>query len=174
MTRQHVILCEGYDDRAFWAGWLLHLGCEDPSQAGRVKVKDAWGETVGKGKFLFTTSQGSKILIDPFGGGGPRPAAATYIRSQATKPLGRLVINLDSDATKGTSGPDAKAVVDGIVRDHREALDGTEIVPIIWQCDDGESPGVPGQQTLERLVSAAIAEAYPGRGDAVASWLAGD
>ncbi len=25
MTSQHVVLCEGYDDRAFWAGWLLHL-----------------------------------------------------------------------------------------------------------------------------------------------------
>lgn len=27
---ESCIVCEGYHDRAFWAGLLLHLGCIDP------------------------------------------------------------------------------------------------------------------------------------------------
>ena len=43
---ESVILCEGYYDRAFWAGWLTHLGCTDPGQRAngthRIPVKDPW------------------------------------------------------------------------------------------------------------------------------------
>lgn len=28
---ESVIYCEGYHDRAFWMGWLGHLGCVDPA-----------------------------------------------------------------------------------------------------------------------------------------------
>jgi len=44
---ESVILCEGYHDRAFWAGWLLHLGCTDPGlpsagKATRTPIFDPW------------------------------------------------------------------------------------------------------------------------------------
>lgn len=56
-----VILCEGYHDRAFWSGWLLHLGCTDPGlpkpgRTGRQEVVDAGGRTVKGGDFMFLTS----------------------------------------------------------------------------------------------------------------------
>jgi hypothetical protein len=44
---ESVIFCEGYHDRAFWSGWLLHLDCVDPGRVPeksfRNIVKDPWG-----------------------------------------------------------------------------------------------------------------------------------
>jgi hypothetical protein len=39
---ESAVLCEGYYDRAFWAGLLVHLGCVDPGQGphGRRPVFD--------------------------------------------------------------------------------------------------------------------------------------
>ena len=48
---ESVILCEGFLDRAFWAGWLEHLGCTDPGRQpgkpGRVPVKGPSGPATG-------------------------------------------------------------------------------------------------------------------------------
>ena len=67
--RQHIVLCEGFDDRSFWTGWLLHLGCDDPSQGGRTTAYDKWGHPIrGRGRFAFTTAAGSCIVVHPFGG----------------------------------------------------------------------------------------------------------
>lgn len=30
---QSIVLCEGFEDRSFWRGWLLHFGCIDPLAA---------------------------------------------------------------------------------------------------------------------------------------------
>ncbi len=187
MTRQHVILCEGYDDRAFWAGWLLHLGCRDPAgstTAGRrPAVYDAWGEKVTGGRFLFEAPSGSKILVEPFHGASlVRRTAEIYILGQTTKPVDRMIINLDSDVGSETTAKDAHAVVRGIIESHSGKLDkgppssydisGVQVCPVIWECPDDNAPGIPGQQTLERLVSAAICSAYPGRGSYFAKWYA--
>ena len=59
--RQHIVLCEGFDDRSFWTGWLLHLGCDDPSQGGRTTAYDKWGHPIrGRGRFAFTTAAGRR------------------------------------------------------------------------------------------------------------------
>ena len=52
-------------------------------------------------------------------------------------------------------------------------LDGgkTVISIVRWKASDAASPGLPAQQTLERLVCAALVEAYPQRGQAVQEWL---
>ena len=43
---ESLVLCEGYHDRAFWAGWLGRLGCSDvgfrPGTAGYPRA-DPWG-----------------------------------------------------------------------------------------------------------------------------------
>jgi hypothetical protein len=68
-TKQHVVLCEGFDDRSFWSGWLLFLGCTDPSDRGKKPVKDARGRPVtGKGRYLFRTPAGSDVVVHPFQG----------------------------------------------------------------------------------------------------------
>src|SRR5436309_2878174 len=74
-----VILCEGYHDRAFWAGWLKYLHC------------------------------------------------------------------IDSGATK--------------------------VALVRWEASDPDGPGLPQQQTLERLVCAALIAAYPTRAKSVQDWL---
>lgn len=62
-TKQHVILCEGFDDRSFWSGWLLHLGCIDPSERGKRTVTDAWGRPVkGKGRSPTPKNYGYSYL----------------------------------------------------------------------------------------------------------------
>ena len=40
-----------------------------------------------------------------------------------------------------------------------------------WETDDATGLGLPGQQTLERLVCAALIAAFPQRGPAVQAWL---
>ena len=55
---ESVIYCEGYHDRAFWAGWLTHLGCADPGvpSAGssmRRPIYDPWYTKVQSGQFAY-------------------------------------------------------------------------------------------------------------------------
>jgi hypothetical protein len=183
--KQHVVLCEGFDDRAFWKGWLLFLGCADPSNDGAKKVLDAWGRPVVRGSFLFTTPVGSSVLVRPIGGRSKvRKAAREFLDHQVYRPA-RLLINLDSDRDLQTGeGPDSREAVRQIVRDHGEqpvqgdgpfTLGDVELSMVIWECDDAHpTPGLPAQQTLERLIAAAILDAYPGRGPVVEEWLAAE
>ena len=58
--------------------------------------------------------------------------------------------------------------------EHGEFLldDGATLVSVIrWEAPDGILEGVPSQQTLERVVCAALVAAYPARGPAVHKWL---
>lgn len=179
MTRQHVILCEGYDDRSFWAGWLERLECRS---AGPGSI-DAWNEEVKNGKYLFTTPNGSFILVEPARGGGEiRKKARSYLLLRESKPLGRMIVNLDSDAQGEGPSTKAREVVAGVVRDFDGGtvgpLDGphyvgeVQIWPVVWECSGtADTSGVPSQQTLERLAASAIVAAYSGRGDAVQRWL---
>ena len=52
-------------------------------------------------------------------------------------------------------------------------IDGgaTEICLIRWEASDPPLPGLPNQQTLERLVCASLCAAYPQRGQNVQNWL---
>jgi hypothetical protein len=48
----------------------------------------------------------------------------------------------------------------------------TPVSLIRWEVNDPSSLALPDQETLERLVCAAIVAAYPARGRPVADWLA--
>jgi hypothetical protein len=183
--KQHVILCEGFDDRSFWAGWLGYLGCTDPSKQGRVKVKDAHGLPVqGSGRFLFHPRAGACIILHPYGGRSKlRGAANEYLKDHKTHPIDRMIFNLDSDAESGSEDT-ARDVIRGIAAHFGSEvenpgtgtfdLDGIRTSAVIWQCADEDAPGVPRKQTLERLVAASIRAAYPARGSAVEEWLAAE
>lgn len=179
--RQHVVLCEGFDDRSFWAGWFLHLGCTDPTNRGEKAVTDAWGRPVKRGKYLLLTPAGTSVVVQPYQGRSKlRKAAKEYLRGQVYRP-DRLILNLDSDAENG-SEQGARQAIRGIVRHYdgvaiadREGsyeIDGVQLASVIWECEEGDStPGVPAKQTLERLVTASVQAAYPDRGPVVDSWL---
>ena len=180
-----VILCEGFDDRSFWAGWLTHLGCVDPTDGGRNRdVRDVNDEkVVGKGRFLFATPTGSSLVIQPINGrSNLSRSLRDELKEHRTKPRRRILLNLDSDADSfETSADRGLESIIGIARDHGVTvedpradyfeIDTVAVAAVIWECLDGVTPGVPAQQTLERLVCASIQAAYPGRGSGVDDWL---
>lgn len=170
---QSVVLCEGFDDRAFWKGWLLHLGCRSAETA--AERRDEWGREVSKGRYLFYSPSADRILIEPCEG---RPnlkkAADMWLKELAIRPIPKLVLNIDSDVDVEGAGPAVVGREPDSLRDliGRTNPNGVDLLPVVWECADPNAPGIPRQQTLERLVSAAIAAAYPRRGESVARWLA--
>jgi len=106
---------------------------------------------------------------------------------RSSKAVLRLVINIDSDVTASGAGigplglhrhdveqlvrsldPGAAVNADGEIE-----LDGgaTKVSLVRWEVGDPPAPGLPDQQTLERLTSAALAAAYPARAASVQTWL---
>lgn len=183
---QSVVICEGIDDRAFLAGWLRHLGCAKPTTVtigDREIVLDPWREEVSRGQFGFTTPSGLFVRVVPAHGVAKRTALARrFLRERDIgKQLDQLVLVTDSDRPAPTVvppnvgaylelarefDPDA-GVVDGAI----VMIGGTRLQAIVWQTPDPPIPGVPDQQSLERLVCAALAEAYADRAAAVEQWL---
>lgn len=117
-SKPHVILCEGYEDRSFWRGWLLHCGCSDPSEGGRKPATDIFGRPVkGSGRHLFRTPAGSDVIVQPFQGrSNAGRATREYLGGrQAYRPT-RVVLNLDADAELG-SDTSAEDQIRGIAGD---------------------------------------------------------
>jgi hypothetical protein len=192
---ESIIYCEGYHDRAFWKGWLEHLGCCDPGlpppgRTGRVPVYDPWSTEVKGGQFAYMSPSKHFIRVVPCGGKTKvLPAASNRLKQRNSKAVVRLVLNIDADLTAGgaATGPtglqrrdvehfartfDPAAVVNA---DGEIEIDGgaTRICLVRWEAPEPSTRGLPDQQTLERLVSAALAGAYPGRPPAVQDWLDG-
>lgn len=190
---ESVILCEGFHDRAFWKGWLLHLQCTDPGAPGpgrtrRNPIFDPWNTQVTGGQFAYHSRTGRFIRVRPCGGKDNVPEAAKLrLMERTSKQLSQLVINVDADVSAGTTGtgrtglrrhdvlqlvktfdPSAFSNADGNID-----LDGgaSTVALIRWEVNDPTAPGIPDQQTLERLVSAALAAAMPPRAKAVQDWL---
>lgn len=188
---ESVVLCEGYHDRAFWTGWLEHLACENlgrpQRRGGRIQVLDPWGGAVGGGEFAFKSKTGKFVRIVPCGGKDKvLPAAESRLKDREVKELVHLVVNVDSDVAVHERGSAPLTLsyqaVEALLQefgnvDRNEHDDfvleaGATLVSVLrWQASDPATAGLPSQQTLERLVCAAVVAAYPDRGAAVQSWL---
>lgn len=181
MSSESYIVCEGFHDRAFWAGWLTHLGCNDPGKTGkgdRKDVYDPWNVVVKSGRYAFHSRGGQFIRVVPVHGvKNLLPAARIRLKEHATKPLARLILNLDLDDAPGPNiimnllhGVDASAKQVG--DDLFEFQGGKLHVNLIaWQAHDAARDVLPAGQTLERLVCAALAAVHPDRAAAVHRWL---
>lgn len=190
---ESVIFCEGYHDRAFWKGWLGHLGCTDPGspplgRTGRVPIYDPWNTQVKGGQYAYRSRSGQFIRVVPCQGkSNILPDARTRLRQRNSKALPRLVINVDSDLNArgqavSPSGLQRQSV-EHMVRQLPSSpvinaagdieLDGgtTTVSLVCWEVNDPPSTGLPDQQTLERLVCAALIAAYPLRATSVHQWL---
>ncbi len=181
-----VVLCEGYLDRAFWAGWLQSLGCTVPGRPG--EIYDSAGRPVTKGQYLFHSRSGNHVRVVPCGGKSEvQEAARLQIEQRTIEPaLRHLVLSVDPD-----TATDAQPTATGLRPDdvlalarqfdaqakstqHRDIVldSGQTLVSLVrWEASDPPSQGVPDQQTLERLVCASLIAAYPDRGPAVQNWL---
>jgi len=190
---ESVILCEGYHDRAFWAGWLTHLGCSDPGAAPagstrRRTILDPWNTPVSGGQYAYLSKAGNFLRVTPCNGKDQILTIARDRLIQRTrKLLVRLVLNIDADTTaSGAHSATGLRVQDveqfiranidpGATRNAADQIEvdgGKTVVCLIrWEVSDPPALGLPDQQTLERLVSAALAAAYPGRAAAVQNWL---
>ena len=190
---ESVILCEGYHDRAFWAGWLAHLSCSDPGapppgSTRRRDIFDPWNTKVAGGQYAYLSGTGKFLRVVPCGGKSQiLPVARDRLMQRSRKPIVRLVVNIDADTTASgahaVSGLRAQDV-EQFARNHVDLgatlnasgeieVDGgaTRISLVRWEVTDPPAPGLPDQQTLERLVSAALAAAYPARAASVQDWL---
>ncbi len=187
---ESLVLCEGFHDRAFWAGWLASLGCSDegfrPGTPG-YPAADPWGARVLGGKYAYRTPTGAFIRVAPCGGrANILPEARTRLRQRATKAVIRLIINIDPDVTVAEDAPPAGLRTRDVLAlaqefDAAAALtvegdiaidDGATLLSLIrWEADDPHAEGIPAQQTLERLACTAIVAAYPDRAHPVHAWL---
>ncbi len=185
---ESVVLCEGYHDRAFWAAWLLQIGCTDPGQreAGRrVPVNDPWGRRVEGGQFGFHSRSEQFVRIVPCQGRHKvLRMAHDRLADRVDHKLRLLVVSTDADVdaggTQSGQGPALAAVRTVLERHGRyqtteegdfQLADGARIVIPQWQADDPDVDGVPMRQTLERLVCSAVVAAHPPRGAVVKRWL---
>jgi len=185
---ESVVLCEGYHDRAFWAGWLLKLGCTDPSKDGTVF--DSLGRPVQRGQFMFHSRGGRFIRVVPcHGKPNVRREARSRLEGRSLEPrLTRLVLNVDADVVADETSPAtglrvadvlaiAKQFDSAAHETHRRDVvmdNGAVVVSLVrWETADAGTTGYPAQQTLERVVCAALVAAYPDRGTAVQRWLDG-
>jgi hypothetical protein len=142
---------------------------------------------VEAGHFAYVSKTGSFVRVVPCHGKDKiREIARDRLIQRTRKPLIRLVLNVDADTT--ASGVQTAAGlriqdVEYFLRNNVDKtatrtgdqieIDGgsTAVSLMRWEVSDPPAPGLPDQQTLERLVSAAMAAAYAGRAKAVQDWL---
>ncbi len=188
---ESVILCEGFHDRAFWDGWLTYLGCKSdgfkPGTTG-YPASDPWGDKVRGGQFAYRSKSDLFIRLRPCNGKSNLLREIRVRLSQrSTKPLRRLILNVDADtiavgAPVMATGLRQQGILHRVqqldpgaslnAEGHIEVDGGTVNVALIrWETTDPPAPGLPDQQTLERLVCAALAAAYPQRATSVQDWL---
>lgn len=171
----NVILCEGYHDRAFLSGWLEALGCtscKDKPYRGGKPLR-------GGGQFGFhqeTRDVWARVI--PVGGDGNIYRKADFILKEAnTDRIANVVLVTDRDTDAGAPGT-RRASFEGFLTKVKApegrlaGLMATQIRLVEWHVA-GVPPqvGLPAKETLERLVCAALDQVYPGRGQAIASWL---
>ncbi len=180
--RLNLILCEGYQDRAFWKGLLRHRDCR------RADYDPAGEKVQGRGRhgYRSRSGEGAYVEVVPVNSASKLlQAVRVEVREADVLPqLGTLVVNFDPD-TSGTGSRTGLRAED-LVREiqaipvEAEIRDdgslhlpetGSAVVLAPWRCDVEERGCVPKKQTLERLVCAAVTDAYPERGEAVEAWL---
>jgi hypothetical protein len=185
---ESVVLCEGFHDRAFWDGWLTHLGCNSdgfkPGTSG-YPARDPWNLAVTHGQFAYRSASRNFVRVRACKGKTHVvPEARIRLGQRNTKALVRLVLNVDPDsdpssAATGLRHQDVLREVQSIESsakmnaDNEIEIDGgaTKIHLVRWETTDAAGPGLPNQQTLERLICSAIIAAYPARAKAVQDWL---
>lgn len=182
---ESVILCEGYDDRAFLAEWLTQQRCCE-------QRTDLNGKKVEGGNFGFRSLEGGFIrIVDCKGDEGVIKQLRDRIQGKAGSGFRKLVVCLDADVpvpTDGSTGFTAQNLlreVQQLVATAKLNADGDVEIPgsgsasstvslLRWEAkEDGAADVLPAKQTLERLVCAALVAVHPDRGQAVAAWLEG-
>lgn len=162
------LLCEGYDDRQFWAAWLKVLGCTD----ARGDQDPGWGRLDRK-HFRFRTPTGRRLALIVVDGSGRKSerVAETFLAEHGTHPIGHLLLCEDADSLAGAPLPDDTERT----RRLTARAPGVQVDCVRWWAPDrADAPGVPDKQTLERLIVASLVAVWPERARSVEAWLASE
>lgn len=165
---ESLLLCEGYHDRGFLAGWLQALGCQESR-------RDPDGKPVGSGHFGFTSPQGGFLRITPCHGQNPLGEA---LRTAVKHSPRRVVIFRDLDGSSGERFEHLPAMTkeqDLWTKDGEDWYRKGDcwISLVEWGGDLRDAVGVPAQSNLERLLCNALVQGSPECGERVETWLEG-
>jgi hypothetical protein len=180
MTRDFYVLCEGYHDRDFLAGWLESAsGWTDPSRGGTRPIAGFANEDVPKGGFVFASGE-TRVCLVPTGG-----------RSALQRQLGRWLeeisdlYKLSYEGIVVVADPDGPCssqtdAVEDLVRQELLKAGSAAAGPAPWNHQGvvvdyasmrtgpvAEASDLPDTENLERVVATAFARAYPTRHRAV-------
>lgn len=182
MSRVVHVLCEGYEDRDFLAGWLETLGHAD----ARTHVHPKTGKKVtGSGAYALQSPEAFVVVLPSGGHTKIVDAARIWLNEAdpARRPDSVLVVEDSDELAPGRSSQRLASHLQTL-RDQYPAacvlasenaspsagsilLDGWA-----WYTDAApETRGLHDKQTLERLVCGAFLDVEPKRGDAVHAWL---
>jgi hypothetical protein len=151
-------------------------------------VPDIQDKPVEKGQYYYRSPTNNGIRVIPCHGKQKmRTVLRTRIEGRATVPFARIILNVDgdtnADGTPSNAADLSRESITNLVRkidpDLALTSDGSlridsgesEISLIRWEVADQAAQGLPNQQTLERLVCAAMVDAYPERAVSVQKWL---
>jgi len=190
MTEERVLLCEGFHDRSFLKGWILRRAkCSDPGApkggGPRERVVDHARKPVSEGQYLFHTPTENHVRVVPCHGDSKLVPAAVHRVRRATQNVRRVVLCVDDDGTSPPGVADRAQrvrmnLLNAIQKDDSSAalnvrgeiVAGQILLSVVsWHCHDEPAPGIPSQQSLERLVCASIAAAGIADETKVAAWL---
>lgn len=113
--------------------------------------------------------------------------ARIRLEERTTKGLERLILNWDADTDPALGGNEQsfRQSLLHLARGFEETArynadreialsspDGAcTLSVVVWRASDGDTPGVPAVETLERLACASIVAAYPERARGIQEWL---
>ena len=176
MRSWSLVVVEGYDDRDFWSAWLRARGCVAAPNLQPPNPKRSFKLDVPGRSAVQLTWADSRSTVGP--------ALRTALRSVNAR-YGVVVGCVDDDGEAGAD-PRGEAIFATIAHEHGGVGDGplwalppandratTQLGCVIWRSADSDAPGVPRQQTLERLICGALAAAHPERAQAVQQYLDG-
>lgn len=150
-----LILCEGYQDRAFWAGCLLFAfhahdvskaafddsnRGEDSNLAARKKrLFDPWDKPVEGGAYAFISPAEKYIRVNPCHGCARiLPALRSRLKLAEQRPLRSVIVSVDEDTLDGGVGHPPitmQGISDSLAKDFPEfggpPEDGISILPSI-------------------------------------------
>lgn len=186
---ESYIVCEGYHDRAFWAGLLERQGCKGPEilpDGSRKTISDPFGKSVTRGQFGLTTPSNRFIRIRPANGkNNVLRVMRDRLMGRQTQWVEQLVVCVDSDKDAADSSGAGELTTASVLNEIRQLDPGatpngadilmdagkTKISIIHWSVDTAPQTGVPNKQTLERLICSAIVKVKPQWAEPVQDWL---
>jgi hypothetical protein len=186
---ESILLCEGYHDRAFLDGWLRSRECKSWKDKPYPPNND---NKLGGGQFAFQTPKQRWVRVVPVEGeGNLLRKANVFLQEAKTRPISRIVLVWDVDRpVQGGEESRRQSFERWAIERGAEAasssdfhlppdLGDTTLALLLWHLGDPSVaeptdpalPDLPPQQTLERLVCAAIRDTDPDRCRDVVRWL---